>query len=222
MADSEAADDQRPGAPPPVDRRTQIMHATVALLLEDGLTATRTRAVTARSGVGTGLLNHYFRWNDLRATAWKLIFDDVAKDIFAPDLPPDQVMDRYFAGAFVPEAERFWRLWLEAIELARQDEAIARVLGEAQARMDSALCGVLGAGNAAGLWRLADPEATAVRLGALYDGLAGLLHSGSAHLTRSAAEAHLRCLFDLECAASTQADVAKQPSASRRKARSDS
>ncbi len=181
------------------DRRTQILRATVDLLLENGLAATRTRAVTERSGVGTGLLNHYFRWSELRAAAWKLIFDEVAKDSFAPDLPADQVMDRYFARAFVPEAERYWRLWLEATDLAKEDEAIAQVLGEAQARMDNALCNVLTAGNATAQWTLADPEATATRLGALYDGLAGLLHSRSKQLTRSVAEAHLRHLFALEC-----------------------
>ncbi len=181
------------------DRRTQILRATVDLLLENGLAATRTRAVTERSGVGTGLLNHYFRWSDLRAAAWKLIFDEVAKETFAPDLPPDQVMDQYFAEAFVPEAERYWRLWLEATDLAKQDAAIAQVLNDAQARMDNALCAVLTAGNAAGLWTLADPQATATRLGALYDGLAGLLHSRSKRLTRPRAEAHLRHLFALEC-----------------------
>ena len=181
-----------------IDRRTQILHATVDLLLENGLTATRTRAVTERSGVGTGLLNHYFRWNDLRAAAWKLIFDEVAKDTFAPGLPPDQVMERYFAGAFVPESERYWRLWLEATELAKEDEAISRVLGEVQTRMGSALCDLLSEGNTAGLWTLADPQATATRLGALYDGLAGLLLSGSQRLTRADAEAHLRHLFALE------------------------
>lgn len=195
----DAADDRQPDGSQHTDSRTKILHATVDLLLENGLAATRTRAVTERSGVGTGLLNHYFRWNDLRAAAWKLIFDEVAKDSFPSSLPPDQVMDRYFSGAFVPEAERFWRLWLEATELAKQDEAIARVLAEAQARMDGALCSTLGAGNAAGLWALADPQATAVRLGALYDGLAGLLLSGSGRLTRGAAEQHLRHLFVLEC-----------------------
>lgn len=195
MTDTDAAEDRQTP-----DRRTQILHATVDLLLENGLAATKTRAVTERSGVGTGLLNHYFRWNDLRAAAWKLIFDEVAKDTFAPGLPPDQVMDRYFAEAFAPEAERFWRLWLEATELAKQDEAIARVLGEAQTRMDSALCDVLNAGQAAGLWTLADRDATATRLGAIHDGLAGLLLSGSPRLTRAAAEVHLRHLFALECA----------------------
>lgn len=182
-----------------IDRRMQILHATVELLLENGLAATRTRAVTERSGVGTGLLNHYFRWNDLRAAAWNQIFDEVAKDTFTTDLPPDQVMEKYFSQAFVPEAERYWRLWLEATELAKQDPAIARVLGVAQANMESALCGVLAAGNAAGHWTLADPEATAMRLSALYDGLAGLLHSRSKRLSRSAAEAHLRHLFEMEC-----------------------
>ena len=199
MTAIDAAEGRQSDRTPSNDRRTQILHATVDLLLENGLAATRTRVVTERSGVGTGLLNHYFRWNDLRAAAWKLIFDEVARDTFAPGMPPDQAMDRYFAGAFVPEAERFWRLWLEATELAKQDEAIARVLAEAQARMDGALCNTLGAGNAAGLWALADPQATAIRLGALYDGLAGLLLSGSGRLTRSAAEQHLRRLFALEC-----------------------
>lgn len=193
------AEDRQSTDPQSNDRRTLILHATVDLLLENGLAATRTRTVTERSGVGTGLLNHYFRWSDLRAAAWKLIFDEVAKDTFVLGLPPDQVMDRYFSGAFVPEAERFWRLWLEATELAKQDEAIARVLGEAQTKMDNALCSILSAGNAAGLWTLADPQATATRLGALYDGLAGLLLSGSQRLTRPAAEAHLRHLFALEC-----------------------
>lgn len=199
MTQPETAEDRQTTDPQTPDRRTQILQATVDLLLESGLAATRTRAVTERSGVGTGLLNHYFRWSDLRAAAWKLIFDDVAKETFAPDLPPDQVMDRYFAEAFVPEAERYWRLWLEATDLAKEDEAIAQVLGEAQARLDKALCGVLVAGTASGLWTLADPEATATRLGALYDGLAGLLHCRSKRLTRSAAEAHLRHLFALEC-----------------------
>lgn len=199
MTGIDAAEGRQPDKSPASDRRTQILYATVDLLLENGLAATRTRAVTERSGVGTGLLNHYFRWNDLRAAAWKLIFDEVAKDSFPPGLPPDHAIDRYFAGAFVPAAERFWRLWLEATELAKQDEAIARVLAEAQARMDGALCSTLSAGNAAGLWTLADPQATAIRLGALYDGLAGLLLSGSGRVTRSAAEQHLRHLFALEC-----------------------
>jgi AcrR family transcriptional regulator len=61
MTDTDAAEDRQTP-----DRRTQILHATVDLLLENGLAATKTRAVTERSGVGTGLLNHYFRWNDLR------------------------------------------------------------------------------------------------------------------------------------------------------------
>lgn len=181
------------------DRKAQILQATVELLLERGLAATKTRAVTERSGVGTGLLNHYFRWNELRAAAWKMIFDEVAKETLSVQLPPNQAMDQYFSKAFVADAERFWRLWLEATEIAKQDEAIKRVLGQAQAQMHSTLCSVLRSGTAAGVWTLPDPEATALRLGALYDGLAGLLLSGSSHLTGSVAEHHLRQLFALEC-----------------------
>ncbi len=73
-------------------------------------------------------------------------FDEVAKRTFAPD----QVMEQCFTKAFVPNAERYWRLWLEVAEQAMQDEAIAQVLGEAQARMDNALSSVLSAGSVAG------------------------------------------------------------------------
>jgi hypothetical protein len=50
-----------------------------------------------------------------------------------------------------------------------------------------------------GQWQLADPDATALRLGALYDGSVGLLNAATRSI--SPAEAHLRKAFSLECGA---------------------
>ena len=67
-------------------RRKQLVEATIALVLEAGLRATKTRDVTERAGVGTGLLNHYFRWPELRALAWRKLFEAVISAQFNPTI----------------------------------------------------------------------------------------------------------------------------------------
>lgn len=180
-------------------RRGLILQAAADLLLEVGLRASTTRAVTERAGVGTGLLNHYFRWPDLRAAAWKAIFDAVAQARFGAGEPPDAALERYFAAAFTPAARTYWQLWIEASDLAATDRPLAEALHDIESRLRTGLAGILRAGVAAGHWHLADPEATALRLEALYDGLAGLLISGARGLDAAQAERHLRTAFALEC-----------------------
>ncbi|WP_397422152.1 TetR family transcriptional regulator C-terminal domain-containing protein [Phenylobacterium sp.] len=182
------------------DRRGAILRATVDLLVEVGLARARTRDVTERSGVGTGLLNHYFRWSDLRATAWGLIFDDVIPRQFGAALSPADAMDHFFAQNFTPDSEPFWRLWLEASEMAGQDPAMSAALKSAQARLETALGDVLRAGCALGVWTLPEPGDTALRLIALHDGLAALLMTASTSLDAASAERHMRRAFALECA----------------------
>jgi AcrR family transcriptional regulator len=181
-------------------RRGAILRATVDLLLDVGLARARTRDVTERSGVGTGLLNHYFRWSDLRATAWGLIFDDVIPRQFGEGPGAADAMDHFFAQNFAPDSEPFWRLWLEANELAAQDPAMSTALAAAQAQLEGSLGDVLRTGCAEGAWTLPDPAATALRLIALHDGLAALLMTGSTRLDPQAAERHMRRAFALECA----------------------
>ena len=68
--------------------------------------------------------------------------------------------------------------------------ALTRVQGGMLARLTAALAAVPG--------RRAGPAATALRLTALQDGLAGLLLAGTPDLTPEMAEAHLRRAFALE------------------------
>jgi hypothetical protein len=179
-------------------RQDRIVQATVALLLEVGLRAATTRAVTEKAGVGTGLLNHYFRWPNLRALAWGQIFDAVAKDQFPADPDPQAAIDQYFTTAFRPDAHRFWHLWSEGTELAASDDAMRTAVNAARSRLQQGLSDVLAAGCSSNQWQLPDPQGTALRLGALYDGLAGLLLSPTADMTAEQAEMHLRTAFGLE------------------------
>lgn len=190
-------------AQPSFSSQDRIIEAAVALLMKDGLRATTTRGVTELAGVSTGLLNHYFRWPELRALAWARIFEAVALDQFPSHLHPKMALEHYFSTAFSGDAETFWRLWKEAADLAATDELMRQAFGLAQTRLDEGLAGVLTAGCHAACWHLADAKATAVRLGALYDGLAGLLLSPHPPIDAAGAAAHLRKAFDLETRATT-------------------
>jgi AcrR family transcriptional regulator len=174
------------------DGATLIRQAAAEVLREVGLHAATTRLVTDRAGVGRGLLNHYFRWPDLRAAAWEAIFAEVE----TPETSPERALESWLAAAFAPGARAYWRLWLEATDLATSDPAMAAALKRVQGQMLAGLTANLAAGQ--GRWRCADPAATALRLTALQDGLSGLLLAGTTDLTPEAAEAHLRRAFALE------------------------
>lgn len=179
-------------------KRERIIEATVALLIEQGLLTVQTRAVTERAGVGTGLLNHYFRWPELRATAWAVIFTDVADEMWRGGETPPEAMRRFFTESFAAEARPFWRLWIEAEGLVLQDPAMAEAVTSARARLRDVLTEILTKGVSRGDWALDAPRATALRLEAMRDGLAGLLLGADADLSESKAEAHLRDLFRRE------------------------
>lgn len=184
-----------------LERQTQLIDAVIEVMLEVGLVAATTRAVAQRAAVGAGLINHYFRWPVLRAMAWKKLFEAVAHDQFSQDMPPEQALERYFASAFAASARPYWKLWIEATDLAATDAAMAVALREAQTLMQEGMAALLRAGCTTLMWRLPDPAASALRLGALYDGLAGMLISGAGLAGPMDAEQHLRHAFELECGA---------------------
>lgn len=179
--------------------RTRILEATIALLLETGMRGTQTRAVTERAGVGTGLLNHYFRWPELRANAFAAIFDAIARDIRRDGEDPARALERFFAESFADEARPIWRLWIEAENLAPGDPALAKVLDAARRTLRRGLTDLLEAGGSTGDWPLAEPAATALRLEALRDGLAAMILSADPDVDPARAERHLRTAFAKEC-----------------------
>lgn len=186
-------------AEPYSGREGALLQAAVDVLMEKGLFAATTRMVTQRAGVSIGLLNHYFRWPQLRALAWTAIFDAVAQEQFGPDRNPANAMRYFLASAFVPEARQYWQLWLEALELSRDDVLLREALKGAESHMQAALTDVLSKGCREKNWHLPDPQATALRLNALHDGLVAQILSGLDRISTADAERHLRHAFLLEC-----------------------
>lgn len=182
-----------------------IRDAAVEVLMSVGLRAATTRMVTDQAGVGRGLLNHYFRWPDLRAAAWETILAAATSDQFPEDQPPDEAFEAYFSSAFVPEARPFWQLWSEAADLAPTDPALAAALHRTISRMLDRMTACLSRGTVLHDWQVPDPAATATRLSALHDGLAGMLLSGAPGLTMDKATAHLRHAFRAETRSGSEA-----------------
>lgn len=70
-----------------------------------------------------------------------MIFEAVAADINDGNQPPEVAMERYLATAFAPDAQIYWRLWIEATDLAGTDAALAAALLTARRRCHRALAG---------------------------------------------------------------------------------
>lgn len=179
--------------------RERILQAAVTLLLEMGLLAVQTRAVTERAGVGTGLLNHHFRWPELRAKAWEAIFEGVVADLWRADEAPQAALDRFIVESFDNSARPYWTLWIQAEALSATDKAMAAALSRTRAALRHRFTTLLEAGNAAGCWSLPRPNATAIRLEALRDGLIGMLLNGDTDIDATQATQHLRHAIMLEC-----------------------
>lgn len=180
------------------DSATRIRQAAVEILLEVGVRAATTRMVTERAGVGRGLLNHYFRWSELRAQAWGEIFDQLVGQEDGQEQEPTAFMENYLSSAFDQSSRIYWFLWMDATDLARTDAALAVVISRVQNRMLEQLASYLRRGAEQGLWQAPDPSGTALRLSALYDGLANMLLTEAIDLTAEQAEQHLRHLFLME------------------------
>lgn len=180
------------------DSATRIRQAAAEVLMEVGVRAATTRMVTDRAGVGRGLLNHYFRWSQLRAEAWAEIFEQLFETQFEPSRDPADLMQEYFSTAFDERYRIYWFLWIDATDLAKTDAPMAAITARVHGRMLEQMASHLAQGVELGLWSLPDPAGTALRLSALYDGLANLLLTDTTDLTPAQAEQHLRHLFFLE------------------------
>jgi AcrR family transcriptional regulator len=186
---------------PASDRRETMIAATERVLLRKGLLAATTRDVTDELGVGAGLLNHYFTWPDLRATAFERL---MTRDL-DQSLPADGagaasgVLKRFVASAFAKEADKIGRLWLEAYDLAAQDREFARRADASTAQWHSRLAALLARGHDDDEWHCSDAAGSSLRIIALIVGLAGMYYAQGSRLSRSDATLHLAHMIGLEC-----------------------
>ncbi|MEM1312945.1 MAG: TetR family transcriptional regulator C-terminal domain-containing protein [Pseudomonadota bacterium] len=159
-------------------RREQIVEAAHAVILEKGLAEASARDVARRLGVGSGLIHHYFKtWTSLRAEVVRVF---ALKEIKAlesdlAETPADRLAARLVDWMVQDPEFLHWRLWLDALDEARRDSALAEVVEAAYLQWHGALVELIERIVEEGGGACADPQGGAWRLSALIDGLVGLL-----------------------------------------------
>jgi len=156
-------------------RREEILDATLAVVVRNGLAAVRVADVAAVLGVSTGLVFYHFGTKDA-----------LVAEAFAHAVERDLAGLTDAAGGREEPAERVrrvlqlygptgtaqgWRLWIDAWALAQHETAIREALRRLDGRWTEALREVVGDGVARGSFSCADPSATVARVSALLDGL---------------------------------------------------
>ncbi len=165
------------GAKDPEERRRRILAAAVEVLAERGFAGTRVADIAAVAGTSPALIVYHFGSLDVvLAEAVRSVEDDFFAD-FARLLPPDadpteRLRLTGVIGADVGPAVGNWVLWMEIWVRALRDESTRMLRESMDARWRDHIRDVLDAGVADRSFTCPDPEASAVRLVALMDGLA--------------------------------------------------
>jgi AcrR family transcriptional regulator len=193
------------------ERREDIIGATTDVLLVKGLVAATTRDVTARLGVGVGLLSHYFTWAELRALAFeRIVRTDLQLSLDSRSTESARyVVDDIVAGAFGEDADPVWRVWIEASDLAGTDPLLAECVARCTDLWRQGLARLLRRGSAEGDWLCVDPDGASWRLLALFDGLVGFVMIPNGKLTRAMATEHLAVAISHEISTSDSASNVK-------------
>ena len=143
----------------PAERRAELIAATAALMLERGFGAVTTREVTSRVGVGSGLLNHYFPWEELRRLGFEAVAREGTSATFpgTPAADPVRRLRRLIRESFSRHADPYWRVWVEAIDEAAADRELAAVVGRCAESFRSRFESLLRDGVDSRAWSCADP-----------------------------------------------------------------
>jgi AcrR family transcriptional regulator len=156
-------------------RREELLDATLAVVVRDGLAAVRVGDVAEVLGVSSGLVFYHFGTKDaLVAEAFSLAVErdlvrlaDAVEGEHQPVERLRRVLELYGPTGTAPG----WRLWIDAWALAQHEAVIAEALRRLDLRWTEALREVVDDGLGRGAFTCADPSATVARVSALLDGL---------------------------------------------------
>lgn len=170
----------------PLQRRTLIADALMRVAAEQGPEAVSLRQVAAAAGVTTGMVQHYFATKDeLMLFALEVVAERIQRRLEAlPGLTSTPVaMLRALLEQLLPldETRRTeGRLGLAAVAYAASHPAVAQVVRESSAGLRDYIGQYLrGLGEVGELPAGLDPEATAIVLVALVDGLGQQVLTGA-------------------------------------------
>jgi AcrR family transcriptional regulator len=161
-------------------RRRQILKAAVQVIAEKGLCDTGIKDVADQAGTSPALVIYYFGKKDI-LLAEALSFADerfyaqTADAVAKMSSARDRLVELVRSSCSVGEAEDDfdeWVLWLDLWARAPRDPDVARDRQAMDRRWRTTITGIVREGQAAGEFAPVDPDAFALRIGALIDGLA--------------------------------------------------
>lgn len=177
-------------APPPARRRRtagplpeggrplQIVRETVRLIAERGFHAVRVQDIAAACDTSTAAIHYHFPGRDdlLEAAVRWCMDEDTARRAACVQDAADaadelrQLIDLQVPRT--PQQRRQWSVWLDLWAEAVRSTAVGRLHIDYYRQWRATVADVIRRGVAEGVFRPADPEAAALRLTALIDGLA--------------------------------------------------
>lgn len=157
-------------------RRAEILEAAYQVVLDRGLANTRIADVAAGTNVSGGLVHYHFATKDVLLT--EMMRNAAEQDIarvraIASGSGSALVRLDRVIGEYMPESDtdQSWLLWIDAWGVALRDDAMRVISEELDDAWTDVLAGVIRNGVETGEWECPDPDASALRLSSLLDGL---------------------------------------------------
>lgn len=180
------------------DRETLLVEVASAVIAERGLANVRVSDIAERAGMTPGHVTYYFPSKTellVRAieSSEDRLLDDLSVQLSRVRDPWRRLERLLDLSASTGPGDPGWVLWLQVWQEAALDEAARLAQERLDARWREILCAVLRYGAEGGVLRPADPDATALVLSSMVDGLSiqvtlgGLDRAGMMRLLRQTA-----------------------------------
>ncbi|MGK3939734.1 TetR/AcrR family transcriptional regulator [Streptomyces caeruleatus] len=174
------------------ERREELLRAAIEQIEARGVAAVRIADVASALGVSNALVLYHFSTKEkLVAAAFTYAAEEDLAHLRRLLGRRTSALRRLRSAVrwYAPTGQaKGWRLWIEGWAVALREPALQEVTRDLDRRWKAALTEVIAEGVAAGEFHCPDPQATALRLTALLDGLAVQLTSYAGAVARSRAQ----------------------------------
>jgi AcrR family transcriptional regulator len=178
MTDQAGAAVAAPGAAD--QRREQMLRAALEVISERGYPETRIADVAERIGISPALVIYYFKTKDQLLTEAIRYSEDswyASGQRRMADLPTAAArLEEFVAMSCLPDLDpepgSWWLIWLDFWAQAARNAEVAAVRQKSDERWRELISSLVAEGQQAGEFREVDPDAFALFLSALLDGLA--------------------------------------------------
>lgn len=153
-------------------RRPQILRGAVEMVREKGLWEVRISDVAKRAGVSPASVVYYFGTKDQLFAQAIAGADDAFYEAIVPELQDLESAVARMARLIVRSSTSDWVLWIDLWLYARRHPDVSDAQRRFHVRWRKAIADVIRYGAERDEWSSPDPEAAALRLGAVTDGLA--------------------------------------------------